>query len=122
MILKGRNFSLLFPSFTCKSSNETVANSAIQCHCYLPSFINIESSTSPKLDFCPGLFLQLRDVALRAETRTLNGEGGEFIYSCSARRISFQIKFKLTSFPQASLEICDVIYNKFQTVARVGSG
>ena len=31
------------------------------------------------------------DVVVRAETRTLIGGGCIFIYSCSARRISFQI-------------------------------
>ena len=35
---------------------------------------------------------------MQGVTRTLNGRRDIFIYSCSARRVSFQMKFKLIDF------------------------
>ena len=42
----------------------------------------------------PHLFSYLLLLKIRDVTRTLFGGGGIFVYSCSAQRVSFQIKFK----------------------------
>ena len=65
------------------------------------SIIRTQLISKPEIDFTLGY---------RAVTRTLIGRGGcIFIYSCSARRVSFQIKFKFVNlkrnFPPPPINI-----------------